>query len=74
MSAYRLTMSPTETGCRKVKELTDTVATRPRARRIAGMAPATSTCDITQPPNTSPFWFRSAGIGITRSVQCRSGS
>ena len=38
-----------------IVKVTDTVATRPRARRMAGMAPATSTCAITQPPKTSPF-------------------
>jgi len=63
-----------ETGCLNMKELTDTVATRPRARRMAGMAPATSTWAMTQPPNTSPFWLRSAGIGTTRKVECFSGS
>ncbi len=31
-------MSPTEIACRNWKELTDTVATRPRARRIATVA------------------------------------
>src|SRR5574343_154770 len=66
-------MSPTDTGCLNRKELTDTVATRPCARRMAGMAPATSTWAMTQPPKTSPFWLRSAGIGTTRSVQCLAG-
>jgi len=53
--------------------LTETVATRPRARRMAGMAPATSTWAMTQPPKTSPFWLRSAGMGTTRKVECLAG-
>jgi len=66
--AYRLTMSPTITGFLKTNELTAMVATRPRARRMAGMLPAISTCDITQPPKMSPFEFASAGIGTRRRV------
>jgi len=66
--AYRLTMSPTITGFLKTNELTAMVATRPLARRMAGMLPAISTCDITQPPKMSPFEFASAGIGTRRRV------
>src|SRR5690606_15740538 len=29
-----------------------------------------STCDMIQPPKMSPFWFASAGIGMTRSAGC----
>src|SRR5262245_36345007 len=29
-----------------------------------------STCAMTQPPKMSPFWFASAGIGMTRSAGC----
>jgi hypothetical protein len=53
-SAWKLTMSPTPTGCLKTKELTATVTTREPARRIAGIAPATSTMAMIQPPKTSP--------------------
>src|SRR4051812_4390992 len=41
---------------------------RPRARRPASVPPATSTCAMIQPPKMSPFWFASAGIGMTRSA------
>src|ERR1700688_1992204 len=61
-------MSPTITGFLKMNELTAMVATRPRARRMAGMLPAKSTCDITQPPKMSPLEFASAGIGTKRKV------
>src|SRR6185503_1260065 len=67
-SAYSESTSPICTGCLKTKELTETVATRPRARRLATMPPATSTCAMIQPPKMSPFWFESAGIGTTRSA------
>src|SRR3954470_21908718 len=50
------------------------VATRPRARRPATVPPAMSTCAMIQPPKMSPFWFASAGIGMTRSAGCLSGS
>src|SRR5882672_11798211 len=43
---------------------------RPRARRPATVPPAMSTCDMIQPPKMSPFWFASAGIGMTRSAGC----
>src|SRR5919108_4536137 len=33
-----------------------------------------STCAMIQPPKMSPFWFASAGIGMTRSAGCLSGS
>src|SRR5437763_17141429 len=56
------------TGSLKTNSLTATVATRPRARRPATTPPATSTCDMIQPPKMSPFWFASAGIGMTRSA------
>src|SRR3954462_661423 len=58
------------TGCLKTNSLTATVATRPRARRLATEPPAMSTCDMIQPPKMSPFWFASAGIGMTRSAGC----
>src|SRR5688572_21240745 len=29
-----------------------------------------STCAMIQPPKMSPFWFASAGIGMTRSAGC----
>src|SRR5436190_6817745 len=58
------------TGCLKTNSFTATVATRPRARRLATAPPAMSTCDMIQPPKMSPFWFASAGIGMTRSVAC----
>src|SRR5258706_1827364 len=61
-------MSPICTGCLKVKALTATVATRPRAMRPATVPPATSTCAMIQPPKMSPLWFESAGIGTTRSA------
>src|SRR4029079_17858119 len=60
--------SPICTGVLKVNELTATVATRPRARRLAAVPAATSTCAMIQPPKMSPFWFESAGIGTTRSA------
>src|SRR5438876_5464936 len=62
------------TGCLKTNSLTATVATRPRATRPATAPPATSTCAMIQPPKMSPFWFASAGIGMTRSAGCLSGS
>src|SRR5689334_5085489 len=31
-----------------------------------------STCAMIQPPKMSPFWFASAGIGMTRSAGCLS--
>src|SRR5258708_31087327 len=43
---------------------------RPRAMRPASVPPATSTCAMIQPPKMSPFWFASAGIGMTRSAGC----
>src|SRR5436190_23532962 len=58
------------TGCLKTNSFTATVATRPRARRLATAPPAMSTCDMIQPPKMSPFWFASAGIGMTRSAGC----
>src|SRR4030081_2325578 len=62
------------TGCLKTNSLTATVATRPRAMRPAMVPPAMSTCAMIQPPKMSPFWFASAGIGMTRSAGCLSGS
>src|SRR4029079_3678270 len=38
--------------------------------RPATGPPAMSTCDMIQPPKMSPFWFASAGIGMTRSAGC----
>src|SRR5262245_34989704 len=38
--------------------------------RPASTPPAISTCDMIQPPKMSPFWFASAGIGMTRRVAC----
>src|SRR6185295_12126358 len=58
------------TGCLKTISLTATVAMRPRARRPATVPPAMSTCDMIQPPKMSPFWFASAGIGMTRKAGC----
>src|SRR5690606_40871225 len=40
--------------------------------RVACTAPARSTCDMIQPPKTSPCTFASEGIGITRSSGMRS--
>src|SRR6476659_5902409 len=60
------------TGCLKMNSLTATVAMRPRATRPATVPPAMSTCDMIQPPKMSPFWFASAGIGMTRSAGCLS--
>jgi len=40
--------------------------------RIAGIAPATSTIDMIQPPNTSPDGLRAGGIGITSSTMSLS--
>src|SRR5882724_11422583 len=57
-----------------MNSFTATVATRPRAMRPATAPPAMSTCDMIQPPKMSPFWFASAGIGMTRSAGCFSGS
>src|SRR4029450_6524702 len=59
---------PTCTGCLNVNSLTATVATRPRAILPATVPPAISTCAMIQPPKMSPFWFASAGIGITRNA------
>src|SRR6266705_298494 len=58
------------TGCLNWKELTATVATRPRACRAASTPPAVSTCDMIQPPKMSPCWLASAGMGTMR----RTGS
>src|SRR3954467_12726398 len=58
------------TGCLKTNSLTAGVAMRPRAMRPASVPPATSTCAMIQPPKMSPFWFASAGIGMTRSAGC----
>src|SRR2546428_4808815 len=66
--------SPICTGCLKTNSFTATVATRPRARCPAMVPPAMSTCAMIQPPKMSPFWFASAGIGMTRSAGCLSGS
>src|SRR5919198_2968567 len=68
------TRSPICTGCLNTNSFTATVATRPRAMRPAAVPPAISTCDMTQPPKMSPFWFASAGIGMTRSAGCLLGS
>src|SRR4051794_10106029 len=38
--------------------------------RPASVPPAMSTCAMIQPPKMSPFWFASAGIGMTRSAGC----
>src|SRR5262245_773802 len=38
--------------------------------RPAAVPPAMSTCDMIQPPKMSPFWFASAGIGMTRNAGC----
>src|SRR5438477_5949435 len=73
ISAKNDTTSPTKTGCLKMNELTATVATRPQARWEAGMAPATSTCDMIQPPKISPWKLASAGIGTTRSTGAFDG-
>src|SRR5215471_14321694 len=53
---------------------TATVATRPRARRIAATAPAMSIWAISQPPNISPFGFASAGMAKVRSAGSRARS
>src|SRR3954462_8541697 len=53
-----------------MNSLTATVAMRPRAMRPATVPPPTSTCAMIQPPKMSPFWFASAGIGITRNAGC----
>src|SRR3954466_10301499 len=45
---------------------------RPRAILRAAVPRATSTCAMIQPPKMSPFWFASAGIGMTRSAGCLS--
>jgi hypothetical protein len=42
--------------------LTDAVTTRPSARRVAVIAPATSINDMIQPPKISPDGLVSAGI------------
>ncbi len=52
--AKKDTTSPISTGSLNTNELTATVATRPRARRDAGIDPARSTCDMIQPPKMSP--------------------
>lgn len=41
---------------------------------MAGIAPATSTCAMIQPPNTSPLALTSAGIGMTRRAGCLFGN
>src|ERR1041385_2782009 len=38
--------------------------------RPAAVPPAMSTWAMIQPPKMSPFWFASAGIGMTRSAGC----
>src|SRR6476469_1609970 len=53
-----------------MNSFTATVAMRPRAMRPAIVPPAMSTCAMIQPPKMSPFWFASAGIGMTRSAGC----
>src|SRR5215813_7736321 len=50
---------------------TATVATRPRARRLAATAPARSICAISQPPKISPFGLASAGMAKLRSAGSR---
>src|SRR6185436_9790731 len=60
------------TGCLNTNSFTATVAMRPRAMRPASVPPAMSTCAMIQPPKMSPFWFASAGIGMTRSAGCLS--
>ena len=50
------------------------VATRPFARRLAGIDPAMSTCAMIQPPKTSPWTLASDGCGITRSATGLFGS
>src|SRR5258708_14677529 len=45
---------------------------RPRPMPPASGPPATSPCAMIQPPKRSPFWFASAGIGMTRSAGCLS--
>src|SRR5258708_16315353 len=62
------------TRCLKTNSFTGSVAPRPRAMRPATAHPAMSPCDMIQPPKMSPFWFASAGIGMTRSAGCLSGS
>ncbi|CPM88629.1 Uncharacterised protein [Bordetella pertussis] len=47
------------------------MATRPAARRAAGIEPAISTCAMIQPPNTSPWILASAGMGMTRRTGSR---
>src|SRR3546814_9617733 len=49
------------------------VATRPAARRVAGIEPAISTWAMIQPPNTSPWMLASDGCGMTRKTAWRSG-
>src|SRR5688572_11771362 len=49
-----------------MNEFTATVTTAPWARSHAGMLPAISTCDITQPPKMVPCALVSAGIGTMR--------
>src|SRR5688572_26961032 len=49
-----------------MNEFTATVTTAPCARSHAGMLPAISTCDITQPPKMVPCALVSAGIGTMR--------
>src|SRR2546423_10074221 len=58
------------TGALKTNSWTATVAMRPRAIRPASVPPAMSTCAMIQPRKMSPFWFASAGIGMTRNAGC----
>ena len=53
-------------GAMKRIDSTATVATRPRASRIASTLPAMSICDISQPPKMSPAALVSAGMATTR--------
>src|SRR5262245_28913125 len=55
-----------------MKELTATVTTGPWARSQAGMLPAMSTWDMTQPPKMVPCALVSAGIGTMRRTGCSS--
>ena len=50
---------------------TATVATRPRARRIAGTAPARSIWASSQPPKMSPLALASAGMATVRKAGSR---
>src|SRR6187402_2045781 len=55
-----------------MNEFTATVTTGPCARSQAGMLPAMSTCDMTQPPKIVPCALVSAGIGTMRRTGCSS--